>query len=770
LRVTRDAYISGTLYLNNVTVFGTQSVAYISSSQLNIGTNLITVNTDTPSIRFGGLAVYDSGSTGLTGSILWDSTNNHWIYSNPSGSSYSGGMFISGPRTSTLGSETGTTSCMLLAGQGGDHLTSSMIYHSSTVTCIPTAIAGGSTACFASNVCVTGNADTAAGLVINNPSGNSGTCQHYINFNAGATTISRMFRGNGVSGVSANGLNIDNFDGMNIRLNQLGGSGGFLGISGGTACFSNAVCVGTNLIVRSAATFCDTVGLFGGSSQLYIGATSNASDFAVLGWCSTNRSLNIQNQSTGTGPQLIIACDGKVGVAVRDPMVQLHVRTNVASESRPTTLATSATNSAVYFTTIGGSGAGIAFGQLGANTNYIQATYENGGACTPLALNPYGGGVGIGTGNNAFSGQKLFIQSANDQAGITMFNSFDCNMWALATGTTGINNKGFAIRDEINGVTRLQIDNCGRIGIGTLSPCSVLHTVSSNGTVRFASSTGNDAGRIILMEAALDAWSIDGGQANGTFLIRDEYNSATRLAITSAGIACFNNTVCAPQFTGGFVCAVGGLNVRGASTTWSSLNLFPDNPGGAGAQCNTVLAASIVGCSGFGPQLRFSGATGGFIDIGQDCNAGFVIESSDTPSLNVTQTSRVGIQNRAPQGKLEVGIVNNNTTAGGHFFSTFQIPVNTWYTVFYAPSNGQWNAVTEFTWTSAGDFNRSGAAYMRWAYEPGAATLGVVYTLFNNSQNATASFRKSGNEIQVYITGGAADYYTQVRIQGSQAS
>ena len=152
LRVTKDAYISGTLYLNNVTVFGTQSVAYISSSQLNIGTNLITVNTDTPSIRFGGLAVYDSGSTGLTGSILWDSQNNHWVYSNPSGSSYSGGMFISGPRTSTLGSETGTTSCMLMAGQGGDHITSSMIYHSSTVTCIPTAIVGGSTACFASTI------------------------------------------------------------------------------------------------------------------------------------------------------------------------------------------------------------------------------------------------------------------------------------------------------------------------------------------------------------------------------------------------------------------------------------------------------------------------------------------------------------------------------------------------------------------------------------------------------------------------------------------
>jgi hypothetical protein len=68
------------------------------------------------------------------------------------------------------------------------------------------------------------------------------------------------------------------------------------------------------------------------------------------------------------------------------------------------------------------------------------------------------------------------------------------------------------------------------------------------------------------------------------------------------------------------------------------------------------------------------------------------------------------------------------------------------------------------------DFNRSGAAYMRWAYEAGGATLGVVYTLFNNSQNSTATFRNNGGQIQVNITGGAANYYVQVRIQGSQAA
>lgn len=55
LRVTKDAFVSGTLYLNNLTVFGTSSIQYVTSSQLNVGTNIITVNTDTPAIRFGGL-------------------------------------------------------------------------------------------------------------------------------------------------------------------------------------------------------------------------------------------------------------------------------------------------------------------------------------------------------------------------------------------------------------------------------------------------------------------------------------------------------------------------------------------------------------------------------------------------------------------------------------------------------------------------------------------------------------------------------------------
>jgi hypothetical protein len=118
-------------------VFGTQSVQYITSSQLNVSDNVITVNVASPGVRFGGLSVFDSGSLSseTTASLFWDSQNNHWIYQRESGSSYGGGMLISGPRNAAgLGNELGTTSCMLLVGQGGDHLTSSMIYHDTTCT------------------------------------------------------------------------------------------------------------------------------------------------------------------------------------------------------------------------------------------------------------------------------------------------------------------------------------------------------------------------------------------------------------------------------------------------------------------------------------------------------------------------------------------------------------------------------------------------------------------------------------------------------------
>jgi hypothetical protein len=86
----------------------------------------------------------------------------------------------------------------------------------------------------------TGNANTTAAIICENSNGASGTPQYYQEFKVGATTIARLFRGNSFVGAVGNGLNIDNFDGFQIRTNQLGGSGGTINLLGGN------VLIGTN--------------------------------------------------------------------------------------------------------------------------------------------------------------------------------------------------------------------------------------------------------------------------------------------------------------------------------------------------------------------------------------------------------------------------------------------------------------------------------------------------------------------------------------------
>ena len=144
LRATRNSYFSSSVYIGgDLVVFGTQSVNYITSSQLNIADNIITVNTSTPAVRFGGIAVQDSGSlaTGLTGSLLWDSQRDLWLYNNPSGSTYDSALVMMGPQNSgALGNEVGITVNSIPKGVGNHHMTSSGIFESGSRVVIGTPV------------------------------------------------------------------------------------------------------------------------------------------------------------------------------------------------------------------------------------------------------------------------------------------------------------------------------------------------------------------------------------------------------------------------------------------------------------------------------------------------------------------------------------------------------------------------------------------------------------------------------------------------------
>ena len=129
--------ITGSLYVSsNLIVQGSSSLQNITASAASIGTNTVILNTATPSVRFGGISVQDSGSgAGTSGSLLWDSQNDVWIYQQPSGAveGYQSARLISGPKNSgSLGGELGLTVGQVPVAVGDDHIGDSIISASAT--------------------------------------------------------------------------------------------------------------------------------------------------------------------------------------------------------------------------------------------------------------------------------------------------------------------------------------------------------------------------------------------------------------------------------------------------------------------------------------------------------------------------------------------------------------------------------------------------------------------------------------------------------------
>jgi hypothetical protein len=166
--------ISGSVIITeNLTVFGSSSITYVTSSQLRVEDNIITVNTASPGSRFGGLEVHDSGSVGIaTGSLLWDSVNNRWVYQNSSEASYGGGVILSGPRSSgSLGSELTLTSGRIAKSAGGDHLNDSNITDDgTTVTVLSNTVINGTIVSTGTTI-VSGSSQITFGSIGSIPSG-----------------------------------------------------------------------------------------------------------------------------------------------------------------------------------------------------------------------------------------------------------------------------------------------------------------------------------------------------------------------------------------------------------------------------------------------------------------------------------------------------------------------------------------------------------------------------------------------------------------------
>ena len=121
--IAKDVNISGSLTVTGLLSAVSMSTQYVTSSQYIVGASRVIVN-DNDVVRFAGLSVIDSGSTYGTGSLLWDSLNNRWIYQ-ADDQAYNSAVIIAGPQnTGSLGNEVGLTTGRVVVAVGDDHIDS----------------------------------------------------------------------------------------------------------------------------------------------------------------------------------------------------------------------------------------------------------------------------------------------------------------------------------------------------------------------------------------------------------------------------------------------------------------------------------------------------------------------------------------------------------------------------------------------------------------------------------------------------------------------
>jgi cytoskeletal protein CcmA (bactofilin family) len=118
-----DLYVSG-----NLQVLGSQTNVQLQSHTVDIGDNIIQVNAYSPFQRYAGLSAYDSGSVGNSGSLLWDSTNDYWLFQNANGTSSK----IVGVSGGTFGSEASLTSGTFPIATTGNTIGDSLLIYSGT--------------------------------------------------------------------------------------------------------------------------------------------------------------------------------------------------------------------------------------------------------------------------------------------------------------------------------------------------------------------------------------------------------------------------------------------------------------------------------------------------------------------------------------------------------------------------------------------------------------------------------------------------------------
>lgn len=121
--ITTDLFVSG-----NLTLLGAATSVIISSSVVEIDDNIIRLNAYSPFERYAGIEVIDSGSSNTSASLLWDSSNDYWLFMSSSGQTSK----VIGTTAGTYGSETSLTNGTIPIATGPNTIGDSLLKYSGT--------------------------------------------------------------------------------------------------------------------------------------------------------------------------------------------------------------------------------------------------------------------------------------------------------------------------------------------------------------------------------------------------------------------------------------------------------------------------------------------------------------------------------------------------------------------------------------------------------------------------------------------------------------
>jgi hypothetical protein len=129
LTVTGNTQLQSNLYVSgNLEVLGGATSVTIQSTTVELDDNIIRLNAYSPFERYAGFEVIDSGSTGVSASLVWDGLNDYWMFVSSSGQSSK----LLGTTAGTYGTETSLTDTYFPIATGPNTIGDSLLRYSGT--------------------------------------------------------------------------------------------------------------------------------------------------------------------------------------------------------------------------------------------------------------------------------------------------------------------------------------------------------------------------------------------------------------------------------------------------------------------------------------------------------------------------------------------------------------------------------------------------------------------------------------------------------------